>query len=166
MKTINMIRAAIISAIFLAVCSDSIFAQDKKVAIKNVVETQQYIFKAQYALPMSGRSMALTSDYDLVVSKSTVIAYLPYFGRAYQAPIDPTQGGIKFTSTQFQYTKQNSKKDGWDISIIPKDAPDIQKLNLHISSNGYATLQVTSTQRQFISFNGYIEENKQPKKAF
>jgi len=37
---------------------------------------------------------------------------------------------------------------------------------LHISSNGNATLQVISTNRQPISFNGYIEENNQPKKAF
>jgi hypothetical protein len=83
---------------------------------------------------------------------------------AYSAPIDPSQGGIKFTSTKFEYIKQPGKKDGWDITIIPKDASDVQKLYLHVTSKGYATLQVTSTNRQPISFNGIIEENNQPKK--
>jgi hypothetical protein len=170
MKMKNISKAAIASMIFLSMGLNSIFAQDKKndkqTAIKDMVETQQYIFKAQLASPMTGQQRTLTSDYDLTVSKSAVTSYLPYFGRAYAAPIDPSQGGIKFTSTKFQYIKEDSKKDGWDITIIPKDASDVQKLYLHISSNGYATLQVTSINRQPISFNGRIEENKQSKKAF
>jgi Domain of unknown function (DUF4251) len=170
MKTNSMLRAAIISTIFLSMGFNSIFAQDKKqdnqAAIRDMVESQQYVFKAQFATPMTGQQRTLTSDYDLTVSKSAVTSYLPYFGRAYSAPIDPSQGGIKFTSTKFQYIKKSGKKDDWDITIIPKDASEVQKLYLHISSNGYATLQVMSTNRQSISFNGVIEENKQPKRAF
>jgi hypothetical protein len=170
MKTINTLRTAIISSTFLLAGFNSIPAQNKKEdkleAVKNMVESQQYIFKAQFVSPMTGQQRTLTSDYDLTVSKSAVTSYLPFFGRAYSAPIDPSQGGIKFTSTKFQYIKEDSKKDGWDIIIIPKDASDVQKLYLHISSNGYATLQVTSTNRQAISFDGRIEENNQPKRAF
>ena|SRR5438552_4442238 len=170
MKTTNILRAIIVSAMFLLMGFNSILAQNKKqdkmTAVKNMVESQQYIFKAQFVFPMTGSQRTLTSDYDLIVSKSTVTSYLPYFGRAYSAPIDPSQGGIKFNSTKFQYIKEDGKKDGWDITIIPKDASDVQKLYLHISSNGYATLQVTSTNRQAISFDGRIEENKQPRKAF
>ena len=170
MKTINTLRVTIVSAVLLLMGFNSILAQNKKqdklAAVKNMVESQQYIFKAQFVSPMTGQQRALTSDYDLTVSKSAVTSYLPFFGRAYSAPIDPSQGGIKFTSTKFQYIKEDSKKDGWDITIIPKDASDVQKLYLHISSNGYATLQVTSTNRQAISFDGRIEENTQPKRAF
>ena len=166
----NTLRLAIVSAIALLIGSNSVLAQnknqDKQAVIKNIVESQQYVFKAQFVSPMTGQQRTLTSDYDLTVSKSAVTSYLPFFGRAYSAPIDPAQGGIKFTSTKFQYIKEENKKDGWDITIIPKDASDVQKLYLHISSNGYATLQVTSINRQPISFNGSIEENKQPKKAF
>ena len=170
MKTINSLKAAIISSIFLLAGFNSVLAQNKKqdklAAVKNMVESQQYIFKAQLVSPMTGRQRSLTSDYDLTISKSAITSYLPFFGRAYSAPIDPSQGGIKFTSTKFQYIKEDSKKDGWDITIIPQDASDVQKLYLHISSNGYATLQVISTNRQPISFNGSIEENTQPKRAF
>ena len=164
MKTIN-IKAAVVSAIFLFLGFNSI-AQDKQAAIKNMVETQQYVFKAQFVSSISGLHRNLTSDYDLTVSNGRVISYLPYFGVAYAPPINLSGVGIEFTSTKFQYKTEKSRKDGWDITISPKDAEGVQKLYLHVSSNGYATLQVTSTNRQPISFNGIIEENKQPKRAF
>ncbi|MHA4806557.1 DUF4251 domain-containing protein [Flavitalea flava] len=135
----------------------------KETAIKNLVDSQSYVFKAQSAMPMSGRTRQLTSDYDLKVTKSSIICYLPYFGRAYSAPIDPTQGGIQFTSKDFDYTVTARKKGGWDVQIKPKDKRDVQQLSLSISQDGYASLQVTSTNRQMISFNGYITAIKQKK---
>ncbi|MGH2566002.1 MAG: DUF4251 domain-containing protein [Ginsengibacter sp.] len=134
--------------------------------VKNMVASNQYIFVAQYALPMSGRTRNLTSEYDLTVSKDSVIAYLPYFGRTYQAPMDPSQGGIKFTSVKFDYKTSKTKKGSWDISIATKDLSDNNRLSLHISTNGTATLQVMSTFKQPITFTGYIKENPKPKKAF
>jgi Domain of unknown function (DUF4251) len=129
---------------------------DKAAAIKNLVDSQNYVFKAQTALPQSGRSRVLTTDYDLKVTKAAVISYLPYYGRAYQAPMDPTQGGIQFTSKDFSYTVTPGKKGGWNVQIKPNDYKDVQQMTLSISSAGYATLQVISQNRQAISFNGEI----------
>ncbi len=129
---------------------------DKTAAIKNLVDSQNYVFKAQTAIPQSGRSRVLTTDYDLKISKAAVISYLPYFGRAYQAPIDPTQGGIQFTSKDFTYTVTPGKKGGWNVQIKPNDYKDVQQMSLSISSAGYASLQVISQNRQAISFNGEI----------
>jgi len=134
--------------------------------IKKIVESQNYVFKAQWANPQASISRQLTSDYDLTIAGDTVISYLPYFGRAYVAPIDPSEGGIRFTSTKFDYKlSQNGKS--WKVMIKPKDSPGVQQLYLEIFDNGNATLQVVSTDRQAISFNGYVEENKaKGKKAF
>ncbi len=135
-------------------------AADKKAAklaaIKNMVESQNYVFKAQTVLPMSGPTRQLTTDYDVKITKQSVISYLPYFGRAYAAPIDPGKGGIQFTSKDFDYTLTPGKKDGWSVLIKPKDYRDVQQMTLSISSTGYATVLVTSTNRQPISFNGTI----------
>jgi hypothetical protein len=143
-------------------------AQDKKpsakeTAIKNMVDSQNYVFVAQTALPLSGRTRQLTSDYDLRVTKSSIVSYLPYFGRAYQAPLDPTKGGLTFTSKDFDYTATPGKKSGWTVQIKPKDNGDVQQMTLNISSGGYGTLQVVSTNRQPISFNGYIRAPKAKK---
>jgi len=131
-------------------------AAAKELAIKNMVDSQHYVFVAQTVLPLSGRSRQLTSDYDVKVSPTSIICDLPYFGRAYQAPIDPSQGGLHFTSKDFEYTVTPGKKQGWTIIIKPKDFKDVQQMTLGISSSGYASLQVTSINKQPISFNGII----------
>lgn len=130
--------------------------KDKKAAIKNMVEARNYVFKAQTALPASGSTRQLTSDFDLRVSKDTIISDLPYFGRAYTAPLNPAEGPLRFTSTDFQYMATPKKKGGWDITITPKDLQDPRQLTLTIFDNGTASVVVTSYNRQPISFNGYI----------
>ena len=131
---------------------------NKEDAVKKMVESQQYVFVAQSALPMGGRIRQLTSAYELKVTKDTLEADLPYYGRAYTAPIDPTQGGFHFKTKNFEYRAKETKKGGWDISITPKDVTDVRQLTLNISKAGYTSLQVTSNSRQPISFNGYIIE--------
>ena len=128
--------------------------------IAGIISGQFYTFYAQTALPMRGRSRPLTSEYDLRVTPDSITAWLPYFGRAYTAPLDLTGGGIQFVSTDFEYSIIDRKKGGWDILIKPKDVRGTEQLRLTVSTSGYGSLQVTSTNRQPISFNGYVDESK------
>lgn len=130
-----------------------------KSAVQNFIKTKEFVFKAQTVLPMTGMSRQLTSEYDVRFLGDSVVAYLPYFGRAYSAGYGEG-GGIDFTSTKFEYKVKERKKGGWDISIRPQDAKDVQSLNFTVSENGYASLQVTSNNRQPISYNGYVMERK------
>jgi hypothetical protein len=134
--------------------------KDKKAKIRDMIEAQNYVFKAQTALPMAGITRQLTSDYDLRVSKDTIISDLPYFGRAYTAPLNPSEGPLHFTSTKFDYLKSVNKKGGWNITIIPKDLQDPRQLTLTIFENGTASVMVNSYNRQAISFNGYVIAKK------
>jgi len=128
----------------------------KSAAIKDLVTSRHYTFTAQSATPLSGSLRQLTSGYDLQVSADKIVAYLPYFGRAYTAPLNPAEGGLQFTSKDFDYAVKDRKKDGWEVSIRTKDLSDSKQMQLTIFSNGTASLQVTSNNRQNISFNGYI----------
>jgi len=133
----------------------------KKEAIERMISSHNYVFKAQTVLPTGAvPNRQLTSEYDLRVSKDTVISHLPYFGRAYTAPMDPTKGGIQFTSTNFEYKETKRKKGGWDILIKPHDTQDASQLLLNITEAGYASLQVIGNNRQPISFSGYVEAKK------
>ena len=129
---------------------------DKKAAIKNMVESKNYVFHPNQALPLGGRAIQLTYDFDLKITPNSIISYLPYYGRAYDPPMDPQKGGLEFKSKNFDYTIVPGKKEGWDVTIKPKDYKDIQSLSLSISSAGYATLQVISVSKQAISFTGEI----------
>ncbi|MGZ3777019.1 MAG: DUF4251 domain-containing protein [Mucilaginibacter sp.] len=135
----------------------------KLAEVKNRVESRHYTFLADYALPLRGGARQLTSEYDLRITPDSIVSFLPYFGEAYMdVPYNPTDGGIKFTSTKFDYKVGERKKGGWEITINPKDAKSIQRLVIDISSDGYASLSVTSTNKDFISFNGYLKENTKP----
>jgi len=109
---------------------------------------------------MGGRSIPMSAGYELIVNKQKVTTTLPYFGKAYLPPVDPTQGGFRFTSKKFRYNISNETKGGWDIQIIPEDVENVQELYLSVGADGYATLHVTSMNRQAISYYGYISKNK------
>lgn len=133
-------------------------AQQKETDIKNKIQAKSYVFMVQSVSPMRGSMRQLTPEYDLRVSPDSIISWLPYFGRAYSAPINASEGGIKFTSTNFTYTVMNRNKGGWDITIKPKDATDVNRLFLTVFANGSASLQVISNNRDPITFNGYISK--------
>ena len=157
MKTINKLPGKIfLFAIFASLYASNLNAQEKESTIKDIVETRQFVFHAQTALPLSGASRQLTSEYDLKVSKNSVVSYLPYFGRAYSLPYGSTNGGFNFTSTKFDYSSANRKNGGWQISIKPKDVADFREFSLTLSENGRGTLQALTNNRQPISFTGYI----------
>lgn len=164
MKSMNTIQRILLLIVFAGVNSHGLLAQDKKLAIKNMVDSGQFVFHAQTALPTSGPSRQLTSEYDVRVSKNSVVSHLPYFGRAYSVPYGSSDGGFNFTSKDFSYTPKPRKKGGWDISIKPKDVADVREFLLTVSENGYGTLQALSNNRRPISFTGYINEFNNTKK--
>src|SRR5699024_10364446 len=106
---------------FVTSCGFGHINSGEKTDVAEIVQQQHFIFKARRALAQNGFSKDLMSDYSLQISPDSIIADLPYYGRAYRAPIDPTEGGISFTSTHFSYQIQEGKKGGWNIEIIPKE---------------------------------------------
>lgn len=158
----------ILTISLLLLLAPMIQAQEKnELTTQQLLESKNYIFKAESVNPPRGRFRQLTSEYDLVVTSDSVIAYLPYFGRAYSAPINSAEGGIKFTSADFEYSMDKKKKRSYEVVIKPKDIQDVQTLYLTVFDNKKASLRVNSINRESISFNGYIMPGKdRAKKPF
>lgn len=131
--------------------------QAEEARIREAVEAREYVFVAKQVSPQRGGTFPLTAYYSLVVSKDSVNAQLPYFGRAYTAPIDPRDGGISFISTNFSYNIQSGKGRRSTVTIEPKDRNDVQTLILTIFPDGNSGLRVTSINRDMINFEGQIE---------
>lgn len=132
-----------------------------------MIEEKNFVFVARQMQPQRGASQQITSAYDLTVMPDTIVAFLPYFGRAFTAPVNPADGGIKFTSSSYGYEVRKRKKKGYEILVTPKDASGIVSLRLSLFDNGRGTLQVTQLNREPISFTGYIVAGiDRPKKAF
>jgi hypothetical protein len=164
MKNVMIISGLMLaSALLLTVnINNQVFAgsneRQKDETLKTAIETPHFTFVANIAIPMRGRARNLTSTYDLKVTKDTIAAYLPFFGRAYTAPLTPEEAGIMFTSTKFTYTKKTTKHGGWEITIKTNDTKVKYELFLSISKNGYGTLMVQSVNRESISFSGTISQ--------
>ena len=134
---------------------------EKAKLIDKQIENLDFTFVANYAYPQGYQPIHLTPSYDVIVAPDTIKAYLPYFGRAYRAPMDPSDGGIKFESTNFESNIQIGKKYGeWHVTIQTKDTSRPFTLYFHLWNNGTARLDVKEPDRQSISLQGLIEERK------
>jgi hypothetical protein len=145
----------------------AVHAQKTKLSesqVKELVDGGSYFFRAQNMYPSGGRSRVLTEiNYTMTVKPGEVDADLPYVGRAQQAPVNPTDIGVKFNSKDFILEKKDAKKGGWDISISPKDVSDVRICFLTVHTNGNANLNITFNSKQSISYQGVImplEEKK------
>jgi len=160
---IFMLKAGCIMALLLASvvdgsCQDSKKQKDSIQAaqIRIMLEEQRYFFVAQSTTPSRGGLRQLTGGYNLRVSKDSLVSDLPYFGRAYTASYGSTDGGIKFTSVDFGYKAEPRKKGGWNITINPKEINTCREMNLLVYEDGTASLNVSSNDKQPISFKGII----------
>ena len=149
-------------------CGSSLTVAEKEkmaMEVQEAVEQSSFLFEATYAYPTGYKPVYLSPYYDVTLSPDTVKAYLPYYGRAYRAPMDPREGGFQFTSTDFTYRYAPGKKRGsWmaKITILDLDRP--VTFSFDIWGNGTSRLLVNDFNRQSISFQGDIsisDEEKQ-----
>jgi hypothetical protein len=154
----ELVVILLLSGIFFVSCSTTktVASLDDNDS-QEMVNNKDFIFVADRVNPLRGRSRQLTSEYDVRVKNDSLTSYLPYFGRAHSAPMDPSKGGIQFTSTDFSYNVSENK--GWNVVIKPNDNNDVQEMTFTIFGNGSATLNVSSLQRDPITFNGYVKRN-------
>ena len=124
--------------------------------IAQAIANDNWIFIADRALPQRGRTRNLTGQYEVRCSKDTIVSYLPYFGRAYSAPVLETTSPLDFKSTDFTISKAQNDKGRWNISVRPKDYREVQSFDFTLFDNGSAQLNVQLTNRSPISFNGFV----------
>lgn len=150
---------SLIPILFIA---NLIHAQDatKESDIAALVNNKNFVFAAQSASPMRARTVHLSPGYTVEVSADTVVSNLPYYGRSYSAPMNPSDAGIKFTSSDFTYTVKDRKKNGWDVTIKAKDGTRNYQIFFTISSDGSASGRVVASDRESISYNGYIQKSQ------
>jgi hypothetical protein len=156
MRISNKTLGKIFSFMLVLFLTHAINAQSDKATVKSSIESKEFIFHAQTALPTGGRSRQLTTEYDLRVFSDSLVSNLPFYGKAYSVPYGTGGGGFEFTSTKFEYTASPGKKKGWNISIKPKDVMDFREFSLSLSDDGYGTLQALTNNRSPMSFTGYI----------
>jgi len=126
------------------------------------IELRDGVLNSTFAYPTGYRSVYLSPYYDVKISPDTIRAFLPYYGRAYRAPMDPREGGFIFTSADFQYEFVPGKRKGnWIVEIAINDLDRPVSFSFDIWENGSARLTVNDVNRQPISFQGDVTVKKE-----
>ena len=147
--------------------------------VESLLESGEFTFMAERAnptnfdvinvmnsLPNAGSNRILNLDYGytVVVTKDELKVTLPYFGRLFTPNFDREKNSYRFTSKDFSLNKTAGKKGSSVYSFQIKDQPNIRKMFLEVFPNGKSYLSMDSSDRQSISYDGYLMENEVSKK--
>jgi hypothetical protein len=153
-------------------CSSTVnYAEASKVI--DLVEHDNYTFVATKAYPMDQATMNILGSlrptgsgwgilnldyvYGFSLEHTLIKVDLPYFGRAFSPTIDPSKNSVKFKSKNISILKKKNK-NRYSVTLQIHDVQNIQTMYLDIFNNGKARLSINFTDRQPISYDGYIDK--------
>jgi hypothetical protein len=127
--------------------------------VQQMVNAKEFSFRANQMMPSGGRAIILNETYLFTVTPEKVVADLPYMGRAFTVNYGSTDGGMRFQSVNFDYNVSPGRKNGWTVTIRPKDQGDVRDCIMNIYTNGTADLSINSNNRQQIRYDGFLQPN-------
>ena len=131
---------------------DALIAQ----AVNKALTKRHYVVDIDMMYPTTGPARRLSYDYILKVEGDTLTSYLPYFGTAYDAPYSGGNG-LDFKEPIKNYKSEQVKKDKTRITIDVDHDSDHLTYTLEVFDNGNVSLNVISSRRQSINFNGALK---------
>jgi hypothetical protein len=128
--------------------------------VKATVEGKNFVFDARTANPMKGRTVNLTTDYNMKIRNDSVYSYLPYYGVAHTASsFGGMDSPMNFSQPIDEYSSELTK-NGYMVKFKTRNGNDVLSCTLHISETGSSTLSVSSMNRQSISYFGDLRKEK------
>jgi hypothetical protein len=153
----------------LVLAPSMIWAQGKKERdrlafeqTKKLVESQNFTFEANRALPISGSSVSLiTNDNYLRINGDEVEAYLPYFGEGRVSVSYTGDGAIAFKGPPLAYmVRYNDRKNKITVQFDAMGKSEKHGMILDINAYGFTDLIVKSINRTTISYYGKIKRSE------
>lgn len=113
----------------------------------------------------STRMLQLNGNYTITITKDNLEVVLPYFGRVFNPSYgNPDKNSYRFTSKDFTISKSQNKKGKWTLRIKPNDVKNVDEINLEVFKNGKAFVSMRSSDRQPITYDGYVSKNEEKPK--
>jgi hypothetical protein len=132
--------------------------QEKRMEeVKKMILDQSFTFVPTHALPLGGGSIQLSYSFEAEIKGDSIFSYLPFFGVAYHVEYGGRNSAFDFSLPVENYEMEEDR-NGYRIKLEIKNKIDYITYSFHISELGYSTLNVTSTNRQAISYYGSIQK--------
>lgn len=153
-----MKRYLLLIVIMLAIltgCESTKLSTAEVNSLQTKVESHSFTADFNYCQPLRMPARTLTSEYSVVLSPDTLQSSLSYFGQARNVPYG---GGtaLNFKEKIRSVSDKRVKGDWRTISVVVNHEGDNVIYDFHIFDNGKVMLDVTSRERDFISFQGQI----------
>lgn len=123
--------------------------------VKTKIDNKRFVIDVNMALPSSGKSVALSSCYDVKIAGDSVYCHLPYFGRAYSLPYGGGEG-LVFKGLTTDYRLTQGRRGSTNISFNIRTSEDKYRFIMDVFSSGSSVITVQPTNKQTITFNGQM----------
>ncbi len=162
MKTYSLL--IVFSSFFLLGCStaqmkkENIEARQEIVSdrIGDLLASQKFEFIANTMFPMGQPPKNLVgSDYSVTFSPEKIISDLPYYGVAYGGMGVGRDKGMRFEGETDDFITTHSEKE-YKVTAIVKAENDSFSITMEVSKSGYASLTISSRNRETISYQGEV----------
>lgn len=130
--------------------------------LNTLIDSKSYEIENNWLNPAGGAQINLIGNpnHIRIINNDSVSIYLPYFGVRRRGYAFNGQAGIKTDAKlkSYKITKDTTKKRIQINFETTSDNTESLKFNLNIYGNGNVITNVTSTDRDFISYQGIIQE--------
>ena len=120
------------------------------------LEARDYKIAVNRMYPMKGSSRSVSYGFSVEVRNDSLISYLPYFGGAYNVPYGGGKG-LNFSERIGSYRESQKNNGERQIEINVTNEEDTYIYLIKVFSNGNSSIDVTSRQRDHISYSGELE---------
>lgn len=129
-------------------------------AVNQLIAKKTFLFVAQRVVNVRVSQSVLQSKRELTINKDTLIVNLPYIGKGASASDTEMGNPLSFTSHEFTYDIEVTKKGNKIITMDVKSPNnnDRFKFMLTIGNDINAQLSITSATRSPMNFSGFIQE--------
>lgn len=124
--------------------------------MRQKIDAKDFTVNINTADPAGGPMITLTSLYSVKVQNDSIFSYLPYFGRAYTVPYGGGKA-LNFNEKILSSSIRTTSKGLSEIMITTRNDEDTYRYLISLSPTGTASIQVSSYNRQPISFAGNWE---------
>ena len=131
-------------------------AAEQAAKVTKALEARDYKIAVNRMYPMKGSSRSVSYGYSVEVRNDSLIPYLPYFGGAYNVPYGGGKG-LNFSERIGSYRESQKNKGERQIEINVTNEEDTYIYLIKVFSNGNSSIDVTSRQRDHISYSGELE---------
>ena len=129
-------------------------AREAQMVVDNV-SSGNFTIDIDWMYPLRGSSQHVT-NYSVTVQDGVLKSHLPYIGQAWRVPYG---GGhaLSFDAPVGTYNVTQTRNDAYEVRIYVKTDEDQHVYVLTVFTNGRASLEVQSRNRERISYSGVMD---------